>query len=123
MSKLNQNVESKIPMQEILWSRRMWQSVNDGGTWAIPRSGLMMERTPTGFSLVSVMPFTPEMATAAAEGRDVPKTAAELLAYQKYDFGFIQSRFEAAGLIFDDRNGLLGGPTLKDLQDKIDGAK
>lgn len=107
MSNLNQDVMSKIPITEIMWSRRQWQQIKDGGVWAIPRSGLIVERTPAGFSLVNVMPFTEELAAAAGEGRDVPKTAAELRAYQKYDFRFIAQRFEAAGLIFDDRNGLL----------------
>ena len=53
------------------------------------------------------MPFTSEMRAAGEQGADVPKTATELLTYQRQRFNYIKTYFETAGLDFDDPKGLL----------------
>lgn len=97
----------EIKKSEIEWSKRLAASVKVGGVWGVPRSGLIMRRTATGFELDSVMPFTPEMAAEANRGADVPPTAGKLLEYQESDFECMRLRFTAGGLTFTDPKCLL----------------
>ncbi len=96
-----------MTLEDLVWSKRMWESMRDGGMWAIPRACVVMQRTPKGFSLFNVMPFTSDMRVAVEQGSDVPRTAAELRAYQRHHFNHIKKYFETAGLDFDDPQGLL----------------
>lgn len=97
----------KMTLDDLVWSKRQWELIRDGGVWAIPTACVVMQRTPKGFSLHDVMPFTPEMAAAVADGWDIPKTAAAFRVYQRQRFNFIKKYFETAGLDFDDPKGLL----------------
>ena len=105
-----------IKQSDIDWSLNHHKSLRDGGTWAIPRSGLIMRKTPEGFELQEVMPWMPVMGEAAKLGMSVPVSADDLIKYQRKDFGDIQSVFEAAGLSFSDPKNLLGNTTLDDLK-------
>ena len=92
----------------ILWSKTQHALMKPGGTWTVPRSGLIFTRTDHGFELAMVMPFTDDMGMASAMGRDVPSTPDELLAYQQQDFKCIQRHFRAAKLDITDPKGILG---------------
>lgn len=81
--------------------------VKDGGTWTVPRSGLIFQKVSGGWELIAVMPWMPEMATAAAEGRDVPPTAEALLAYQRSDYECMRKHHDISGLTMSDPKGLL----------------
>lgn len=97
----------RMTLDDLVWSKHHWEMMRNGGMWAIPKACVVMQRTPKGFSLFDVMPFTPDMQVAGEQGADVPKTAADLLAYQTHWFNYIKKHFETAGLDFDDPKGLL----------------
>ena len=83
----------------IAWSRNLIRSLNVGGTWAVPRSGLIFTKTgEEQLTLTAVMPYTPELAQAAGEGVDLPKTQEELISYQQSDYATIARHFRAAGI-------------------------
>jgi hypothetical protein len=98
----------KMTLDDLVWSRAQWELIRNGGVWAIPNACVVMQRTPKGFSLVDMMPFTSDMRLAVEAGWDIPKTAAEFRAYQISRFNHIKKYFETAGLDFDDPKGLLG---------------
>ena len=82
-----------------LWCRKLFDTINMGGTWAVPRSGLIFQKTDDHtLTLKQAMPWMDEMAKAAEQGRDVPKSAGELIEYQQSDFDIIQNRFKLAGI-------------------------
>lgn len=83
---------------DLIWSRNLFNSLRDGGTWGVPRSGLVFCRRGDALHLVTRIPFTDDMASAAAAGRDVPPDARALRAYQDADMALIRSRFEEAGI-------------------------
>jgi hypothetical protein len=93
------------------WDQRNHSMVREGGTWSVPRSGLIFQKVSGGWELIAVMPWMPEMATAAAEGRDVPTTAEALLEYQRSDFACIQRSHDFSGLTVTDPRELLKGGT------------
>jgi hypothetical protein len=95
-----------MTLEDLVWSKHHWERMCNGGAWAIPNACVVMERTPKGFSLSSVMPFE-AVREAADQGMNVPKTPAQLLAYQRERFNYIKKYFETAGLDFDDPKGLL----------------
>lgn len=100
-------MNNKMTLDDMVWSKRHWESTAAGGCWIIPMACMVMQKTNRGFSLMSVMPYTEQMQRAAENGVDVPKTAAELLKHQRQTFDFIAERFVAAGLDFDDPKDLL----------------
>jgi hypothetical protein len=80
------------------WCRSHFASMRNGGIWAVPRSGLVFTRRGRELVLTAQMPWSDELAAAAARGRDVPKTENELLVYQELEFETIRDRFERAGI-------------------------
>jgi hypothetical protein len=96
-----------IKPSNILWSKNQWGRIREGGTWAVPRSGLIFKRTKDGFDLLSIMPFLPELADAAKAGRDVPPDAEALWDCQRSDFQCIRKNFREAGLSITDSQQLL----------------
>jgi len=71
------------------WCRNLINSLNDGGRWAVPRSGLIFQkRGPHTLVLVNQMPHDPDM----------PITAEELLEQQETDFRLIRTQFAIAGV-------------------------
>jgi hypothetical protein len=74
--------------QNIEWSRRHFAMMKDGGTWAVPRSGMIFQKKGNALILISEMPHMPEM----------PITAEQLREQQDGDFRVIKEYFEAAGV-------------------------
>jgi len=70
------------------WSRNHFATIQDGGSWAVPRSGLIFHRRGDELVLVCTMPHMPEM----------PCTAEQLKQQQDTDFDIIKEHFEAAGI-------------------------
>lgn len=83
---------------DLAWCRAHYAMMNEGGVWGVPRSGLIFQKNDGALVLVNRMPWTDELAQAAADGLDVPATAEELRAYQDSDYELIRGRFEAAGI-------------------------
>ena len=97
-----------IPQSDIDWSRGLLATLNTGGVWCVPRSGLMFTKTgEKSMELRVLMPFSPEMAYAADEGQDVPGTEEYLLELQMADYRCIAGRFRAAGIEVSDKTGLM----------------
>ncbi len=88
---------------DIVWSRQLFDSLVDGGMWAVPRSGLVFHRRSDRMVLTDRMPYTTEMAHAAARGDDVPPDVDALWDYQQKDFDLIAMAFRAAGVEVVDR--------------------
>jgi hypothetical protein len=117
------NMETKQERQQFTgWCLMHWKMVRIGGAWAVPRSGLIFEKTAKGWNLNNVMPYSIEMEIEAAGGADLPKSASELKAYQLDDFACIQRHNEAAGLEVTDTQALLIAKhiTTTDLQRTLD---
>lgn len=93
--------------RNIHWSVTTHAMIREGGTWAVPRSGLIFIKNPKGFALTSAMPWDLDMGKAYYEGRDVPASAKELLDYQRTDYECIKRNMAEAGLTVTDPKGLL----------------
>lgn len=91
-----------VPDGTLAWCRTHYAMMADGGVWGVPRSGLMFVKRNGGLELDDRMPWTRELAYAAAEGFDVPLDAEAFRAYQDADFELIRERFEAAGIAVRD---------------------
>jgi hypothetical protein len=90
--------EIELDEARVGWGYDLFHSLADGGVWGVPRSGLVFQRRGEALALTERMPYLPEIAEAAAEGRDVPASAAELREYQDHDFAVIRDYFAAAGI-------------------------
>lgn len=77
-----------VPLSDILWCKQMWSMLADGGTWGVPRSGLVFQRSGDVLRLRDRMPYT----------EDMPITEAQLREQQDADFNVIRQRFHAAGI-------------------------
>ena len=101
-------MSESIPKKDIEWSLGLLATLNTGGVWCVPRSGLIFTKTgEKSMELRVLMPFSPEMAYAADEGRDVPGTEEDLLELQRGDYRCIAERFRAAGIEVSDKTGLM----------------
>ena len=65
----------------------------EGGTWGVPRSGLIFVREGPALALTARMPWMEGM----------PEGAEELHTYQQGDYELIKQHFEAAGIPVVDR--------------------
>jgi hypothetical protein len=74
------------------WSRQQFRIIADGGTWAIPRSGLIFTKRGGALVLTSRMPHDPAM----------PITAAQLREQQDSDYDGTVLHFGAAGIAVTD---------------------
>lgn len=79
----------KIQAANAEWCRKLFDSLNDGGRWAVPRSGLVFERRGTNMVLVDRMK---------------PKGDSKLakLDYQDADYVDTKRHFEAIGISISD---------------------
>jgi hypothetical protein len=76
----------------IEWSRRQFEQMADGGTWAVPRSGLIFVKRGVRLDLTTRMPYVVGMPVAKELFRD----------QQQREFDNIKRHFGAAGiLVFD----------------------
>jgi hypothetical protein len=78
------------------WSLNLFNRIAEGGTWAVPRSGLVFRKEKGSLVLVARMPYTDEIRAAAADGRDVPQDAETLRQYQDSDYAKIVEVFGGA---------------------------
>ena len=83
------------------WCRHQWTIMADGGTWAVPRSGLIFRKDEGDqtLTLIRQMPWDEQM----------PMSEGELEAYQESDFTVIREHFAAAGITVT-REYLTGRP-------------
>jgi len=84
-------VSNYIETDYVLWSQRHFTMLGLGGTWAVPRSGLIFQKTslnPPTLTLIERMPHTSEM----------PMSATELAYYQESDINLIKTHFNEAGI-------------------------
>jgi hypothetical protein len=70
------------------WCRQMWNSLNEGGRWGIPRSGLIFAKQNGQLVLVAEMPHMAEM----------PITAEQLKFQQDSDFNATVDHFGRVGV-------------------------
>jgi hypothetical protein len=74
--------------EHIAWSRKTFDSLNEGGVWGIPRSGLMFRRRGDTLVLFEAMPWSEGM----------PITGTQLIEQQESDYRAVKRHFEAAGI-------------------------
>lgn len=86
------------------WNKRNYNALRIGGTWVVPRSGLIFTKTATGYELSSMMPWIPAMASSKLK---VPRSASELSTWQRDDFNTIKHYHQMSGLTVTDPNKLL----------------
>jgi hypothetical protein len=81
---------------DTLWCRNVWQMLNDGGVWGVPRSGLMYRKDEAAMQLVlyARMPHDPEM----------PMTAAQLREQQDSDHEANREQFAVIGVTVTDES-------------------
>jgi hypothetical protein len=73
------------------WCRTHFALMAVGGTWGVPRSGLVFQKVsvePPVLELVTQMPHAPEM----------PVAADELAGFQDADYAAIKREFKLAGI-------------------------
>ena len=74
--------------KHVAWCRTTFDMIKDGGSWGVPRSGLMFQRQGDTLMLLGVMPHEDGM----------PISAAELTDQQDAEYRAIRRHFEAAGI-------------------------
>ena len=74
------------------WCQGLWDSIADGGVWAVPRSGIVLKKDEAAkrMTLSERMPWVPEM----------PGTPEDLRLYQDADFESVAKRFALIGVEF-----------------------
>ena len=78
----------RLNPDHVEWCRQMFRKLRDGGTWGIPRSGLMFRKQGRTLVLYDEMPHDPAM----------PVTAAQLREQQDSDFEGTKVHFAAVGV-------------------------
>lgn len=91
-----------VTPEDVQWSRNLFNSMNDGATWGVPRSGLVFKREGGKLVLRKRMPYTPEVSAAFGHGADVPPSQSAMDEYQQRDFELIAAHFRAAGIEVED---------------------
>jgi hypothetical protein len=84
---------SEIEQMHVEWCRTFFSTLADGGTWAVPRSGLVFQKRDRSLVLVARMPHHPGMLKLPQ-----PITEDDLTVYQDDDYAVICEHFEAAGI-------------------------
>jgi hypothetical protein len=80
---------------DVAWLARQWDMVRDGGVWAIPRSGIVLQKDEPGRRWI-VSARMPHM-----EG--MPVTAEELREQQDAELEGIAARYEVVGIAVVER--------------------
>ena len=93
-------IDTDLPLaDQLAWSMNLFDSIADGGTWGVPRSGLVFNRKGRTLVLVMRLPHDPDM----------PLTPEQLQEYQQSDYEIIRRRFEAAGIPVTDATNATTG--------------
>lgn len=82
----------KLDPAHVAWSANIFRMITDGGTWGVPRSGLMFTKRGEKLVLTARMPHMAGM----------PCSAAELAEQQQGDYEDIKRHMEAAGITVED---------------------
>ena len=83
----------------VAWCRNHFRiMMTEGGTWGVPRSGLMFRRQGNRLELIARMPHHPDM----------PCSPAQLHEQQQSEFDNTKLHFEAAGVNVVDRTASHG---------------
>lgn len=90
----NDNLLPPTHPDAVAWSRNHFRTLRDGGSWAMPRSGLIFEKRGSELHLRARMPHDPNM----------PCTAAQLKEQQDGDFEAVKASFGAAGVTVVDKS-------------------
>lgn len=77
----------------VAWSRNLFAGLAEGGSWAMPRCGLIFVKRGKELHLTLRMPYDPAM----------PMTADELRDYQQSDFESVKANFGGAGVTVVDK--------------------
>jgi hypothetical protein len=77
-----------IDPRQITWATNLFDSLMNGGTWAVPRSALIYQRADDALVLVGRM----------AHHKDLPYTESDWKAEQQHDIDGTRAVFEAAGI-------------------------
>lgn len=88
------SLPSPFAPESVAWSGNLFRSLSDGGSWAMPRSGLIFEKRGQELCLRLRMPHDPKM----------PITAAQLQEQQDNDFKDVKASFGAAGVTVVDKS-------------------
>ena len=70
------------------WCKNLFAMLLNGGSWGVPRSGLIFTKRGDALVLTSCMPHDPNM----------PMTPAELEDYQRVDYNVIKREFAKADI-------------------------
>ena len=81
----------KLDQVHVEWSRRHFNMMKDGGTWGVPRSGLIYVKRGNRLVLQARMPYDPAM----------PITEKMLDMQQHADIEIIKRHFGAAGIVVE----------------------
>lgn len=82
----------KLNPDHVAWSRQMFATLAEGGSWGMPRSGLFFTKRGAELQLIARMPHDPTM----------PITAEQLHEQQQSDVDGVKQYFEAAGVTVVD---------------------
>jgi len=80
--------------EQVDWCEHFWNMINDGGIWAVPRSGLMFRKDETRSALV--------LYDRMPHHEDMEITAYQLRAIQDGDLRAIRDRFSELGILVVD---------------------
>jgi hypothetical protein len=83
-----------VKSDDIAWSRNLFAGMAEGGTWGIPRSGLVFQKRANKLVLIARMPHEAGM----------PMSAQELQESQDGDYAAVKEHFEAAGISVEKGN-------------------
>lgn len=84
--------DAEISPDHIEWSRNIFQTLREGGIWAVPRSGLVFQKREGKFFLVQRMPWD--------ESYPIPRE--EMRNFQTHDLRLISRYMRAAGVLVED---------------------
>jgi hypothetical protein len=80
-----------IETDHVEWCKAQFRMLAEGGTWIVPRSGLVFQRQHDELVQIMVMPYLPEM-----EGEITPE---QLIEQQAGEFETIREHFAKAGIV------------------------
>lgn len=91
-------MNDNINPAHVEWSRNLFRVLVEGGSWAVPRSGLIFRKHGQEFHLTARMPYDPAM----------PCTAKQLEEQQDGDLKVVKDNFGAAGVTVVDKTSKEG---------------
>jgi hypothetical protein len=77
-----------IEQKNVIWSKNHFRIMANGGTWGVPRSGLLWQKHGDELVLLARMPWV----------REMPITAEQLQQQQDADIESISEHMRAAGV-------------------------